>query len=101
MGNWHVLEYFFRALVGVEKANLEIEDRFARDAEQEMAGLDDAGVDRADRHLENAFAFDGAKLMTLTLEGKQLRLEREILTQGIDFRPVIVQGATARIGMAD
>ena len=66
-----------------------------------MPRLDDAGMHRADRHLENAFAFDRAELVPLALKRRQLRAQIEILAQRMHFRPVVVQRAAARVGMAD
>ena len=60
-----VLEKFLRAFVRVEQAQLQVEHRLARHAEKEMPRLDDAGVNRADRHLKHAFAFDLAELVPL------------------------------------
>ena len=50
-------------LCDVEHPQLQIEHRLARHAEQEVARLNDAGVDGADRHLEHPFAFDLAELV--------------------------------------
>ena len=69
MRHGQVLEQFFGALVHVEHAQLQIEHRLAGHAEQEVPGLDDARVHRADRHLENAFAFHLAELVPLALNG--------------------------------
>ena len=68
-----ILEQFFRALVRVEQAQLQIKHRLARHAEQKMPRLDDARMNRADRHLKDAFAFDRAEFVPLALEGRQLR----------------------------
>jgi hypothetical protein len=52
------LAELLHAAVGVEEPRLEVEDDVADRAHPEVAGLDDAGVDRPDRDLENALAFD-------------------------------------------
>ena len=43
----------------VEEAQVEVQDPLADDVEAEVAGLDDAGVDRADRDLMGVVADDG------------------------------------------
>ena len=96
-----IFKKFLRALVRVEQAHLQVKHRLARHAEQEMPRLDDAGMHRAHRHLEHAFAFHLAELVPLAGERRQLRAQIEILAQRKDFRPVVVQGATAGVGMAD
>ena len=57
-----------RALGRVEKPDLQIKHRLARDAEKKMAWLDDARVYRPDGHLKYALAFNLPKLVPLTLE---------------------------------
>ena len=49
----------FDALVHVAEPFLQPHDRFAIGGEAEMAGLDDAGMHRADRDLVQALALDG------------------------------------------
>ena len=100
MGHRQAFEQFLSALVNVEHPQLQIEDWFARNTEQEMARLNNAGVHWADRYLENAFAFDLAEFVPHTGEGRQFRAEVEILSQWVNLRPVIVQDATAWIGVA-
>ena len=101
MRDGQAFEQFLDALVHIKHPELEIEHRFARDAEQKMAGLDDAGVHRADGHLEDAFALDLAKLVPLAGERRQPGLPVEILPQRMNLRPVVVQRAAARIRVAD
>jgi hydrogenase-4 component F len=92
----------------VEEANLQVEDRFARDAEKEVAGLDNPRVDRADRDLKNTFALDGTEFVALALEWGELGVECKIFAQGIDFRPIamrlafimIVLGYGTKAGLA-
>ncbi len=100
-GSGQTLEELLGALVDVEHAQLEVEHRFASHAEEKMARLDNPGMHRADRHLEDAFALDRAELVALALEWRQHRCHIEILAQRVDLGPVVVQGAPARIGMAD
>ena len=57
------LEQFLGAFVDVKHPQLQVEHRLARHAEKEMPRLNDARVDRADRHLEHAFALDLAELV--------------------------------------
>ena len=45
----------------VEEARVEVEDPLADDVEAEVPGLDDARVDRPDRHLVHAVAHDGGR----------------------------------------
>ena len=101
MSDGHGLEQFFNALVDVEHPQLQVEHRFARHAEKKMARLDDARVDRADRHLEHAFAFDRAEFVAHAAEGRQLGARVEVLAQRPNVRPVVVQDAAGRVGMAD
>ena len=54
MRHGNIFEEFFGAFMRIEQAELEIENGFARNAEEEMAGLDDSGMDGTDRHQENA-----------------------------------------------
>ena len=49
----------FDALVDIAEPLLQPHDRLAVGGEAEMAGLDDAGMDRADRDLVQALAFGG------------------------------------------
>src|ERR1017187_5078246 len=99
--NGPALKKFSDAFVDVKHPQLQIEHRLARHAEEKMPGLDDARVDRADRHLENAFAFDLAELMARALERRQHGAQVKILAQRKHFRPVIVQHAAAGVRMSD
>ena len=64
-----------------------------------MAGFDDAGVHRADGHLENPLAFHLSEFVPDTLERRQHRPQVEILAQRINLGPVVVQRAAPRIRM--
>ena len=57
-------------------------------------------MNRPDGHLEDAFALDLAELVALALERRQHGLQIEFLSQRMNLRPVVVEGTTARIGMA-
>ena len=70
-------------------------------SEEKVARLDDASVHRADGHMENTFALDRAKLVSLALEGREFSAKIEVFAQRIHLRPVVVQCTAARIGMAD
>src|SRR5690348_640255 len=87
--------------MNVEEAKLEIEHRLARHAEPEVPRFNDACMHRPDRHLENTFSFDFPEIVPLSLKWRQLSAQVEILPQGIYLRPVVVQRAAARIGVAD
>jgi len=95
-----ILEQLLGAFMRVEEANLEVEHRFASHAEEEMARFDNAGVHRAHGNLEDAFAFHDSELVAFSLEGGQNRFQIEILSQRIDFGPVVVERATAGIRVA-
>src|SRR5436190_13909208 len=62
-----------------------------------MAGFDNPSVYGANRHLENPFTLDTAKLVTLALKGWQFGFEIKVLSQWVDFGPVIVQRTPAWI----
>src|SRR5260370_37924599 len=66
-----------------------------------MARLANDRVGRAGRNLEYAFALDLADLVGRAGEGRQLRAQVEVLAQRVDDRPIVVQDATARVGMTD
>ena len=100
VGHGDILEQLLGALVGVEEPDLEVEHRLAGHAEEEVAGLDDAGMDGAHRDLEDAFALDLAELVALAGERRQRGAEVEVLAEGIDVRPVVVQRAAAGVGVA-
>ena len=56
---------------------------------------------RPHRHLKHAFALHLSELVPLANKRRQRRFEIKILPQRMDIRPIIVQGAAARIGMAN
>jgi hypothetical protein len=57
-GGLEPLEQLLDPAVGEPEPGLELEDALPDDGEAEVAGLDDAGVDRADRDLIDPVAFD-------------------------------------------
>src|SRR5689334_2754555 len=100
MSHWNILKQLLSAFMRVEKANLQIKHRLACYAEQKMAGLDDSGMNRPDRHLKHTFAFDVAEFVPLAGKGSKPGLQVEIFSQGMNLRPIVVQRATAWVGMA-
>src|ERR1017187_5504943 len=93
-------EELLRPLVGVEHAELQVQDGLARDGEVEVAGFDDAGVYRSHGDLEDAFPQRRTVDVLLALESRQLRIERKILAQRVYVGPVVVQRHAPRIGVA-
>ena len=96
----HVFEQLLGALVGIEHAQLQIQNRLAGHGEIEVAGLDDAGMDRSHRNLEDAFPQRGPVDVALSFERRQHLAQGKILAQGMNVGPVIVQRDAARIGMS-
>jgi hypothetical protein len=97
--NGEILEELLGSLVRVEHAELQIEDRLAGDGEVEVAGLDDAGVNGADRNLEDALTVSGPVDVLLAFKRGQHGVERKILAQRMHIGPVIVERHAARIRM--
>ena len=93
-------EELLGALVRVEHAQLQVEDGLAGDGEVEVAGLDDAGMNRADGNLEDAFSERRPVDVLLAFERRQDLVERKVLAQRMHVGPVIVQRDAARIRMA-
>ena len=56
--NREILEELFGSLVGIEHAQLQVQDRLTGNGEVEVAGLDDAGMNRADGNLEDALSVE-------------------------------------------
>ena len=96
-----ILEELLGSLVRVEHAQLQVEDGLAGDGEVEVAGLDDAGMNRADRNLEDALSVSGPVDVPLAFKRRQHGVERKILAQRMHVGPVIVERHAARIRMAD
>src|SRR5947199_80989 len=65
------------ALVQVAQPFLQPGHRLALDVEAEMPGLDDAGMDRADRDLVHAIALDGEEFRLRHRVGRRARPGRE------------------------
>ncbi len=97
--NGEILEELFGSLVRVEHAQLQVEDRLAGDGEIEVAGLDDAGMNRADGNLEDAFAVGRPVDVPLAFKRGQHRFERKALAHRMHVGPVIVERNAARIRM--
>ena len=79
---------------------LQAHDVLAIGGEAKMAGLDDAGMHRADRHLKDALPFHLAEFVPDARKRRQRRVKVKILAQRMDVRPVVVQGAAPRIRVA-
>src|SRR5260370_33366155 len=94
------LKEFFRALMRIEHAKLQIEDRLTRDREIEMTGLDGSSMTRPHRHLKDAFTQSGPVDVAFSLERRQYCLKRKVLAQRMNIRPVVMEGDPARIGMS-
>ena len=86
-----ILKQLFGSLVRVEHAQLQVQDGLAGDGEVEVAGLDDAGMNRADRNLEDALPVRGPVDVPLPLKRRQHGVERKILAQRMHVGPVIVE----------
>ncbi len=97
--NGEIFEELLGSLMRVEHAQLQVEDGLAGHGEVEVAGLDDAGVNGADRNLEDAFTVSGPIDVPLAFKRGQNGVERKILAQRMHIGPVIVERHSARIGM--
>ena len=65
-----------------------------------MAGLDDAGVNRAHRNPKDAFAERGTIDVLFAFERRQHGVDGKVFAQRMHVGPVVVQGDAARVGMA-
>ena len=84
----------------VAEAFFEPHHRLAIDGEAEVARLDDAGVHRPDRDLEDTFAFDPAERKGLPLVVK-VRACDDIAAERVIARgPELVEREPAEVGMA-
>src|SRR5260370_6685213 len=92
-----LLKEFFRALMGVKHAKLQIEDGLTCYREIEMAGLDGSGMNRPHWHLKDALAQSGPVEVAFSLESWQHRLQSKVLAQRMNVRPVVMQRDSARI----
>ena len=95
------LEQLLGPFVHIEHSQLQVEHRFAGDTEKEMSRLDDSRVYWTNRHLKHPFTFDFAELMAFALKWRQLRAQIEIFAKRMDIGPIVVQGASAWIRVAD
>src|SRR5439155_13765429 len=86
--------------VCVEEARLELEYELADPTEAEMPGLDDPGVDGADRHLHDTLTVhprDGSVRMRLA---RHSAASVEVFPQRVrPMRPVVMEDQTPRIRM--
>jgi hypothetical protein len=98
----HSLKSLLRSLVNVEQPQLEVQDRFAGDAKPKMPGLDDAGVHRADRHLEHPLTDHRSERMERSRDARHDTVVGKILAQRPRaIRPIVVERDPRRIGMTD
>jgi len=82
-GEIEALEAFFHALVGVAQALPQPEDTVADDGEAEVAWLDSAGMDGADRDLMDALALDADEGVSIQFANDR---RREVTAQRVTFR---------------
>ena len=77
--NGETLEELLGSLVRIEHAELQVEDRLTGDGEVEVAGLDDAGVNGADRNLEDALSVGRPVDVPFSFKRGQHGFERKTL----------------------
>ena len=95
------LESLLRSLVDVEQPKLEVQDGFAGHAKPKMPGLDDAGVNRSDRHLEHTLAGHGSEWMEFSGDARHDAIIRKVLAERPrSVRPIVMKRDTCRIRMA-
>ena len=86
----------------VEQARVEVEHGFADRSEAEVARLNDAGVDRADRYLKDALAFGDEVRKLIGGFNRNAPRSVESLAEREDARrPPVVNHERAGIGMPD
>ena len=85
LGDRPALEQLLDALVGEEQLALERDDPLAGDVEPEMPRLDDAGVNRPDRDLEDSFALDASHRVRL-IRVREPSVPRKVLPQRMRAR---------------
>jgi hypothetical protein len=89
-----------KILVRVEEAELQIEDGLAGHAEVEVAGLDDAGVDRPHRHVEDPLAGHRAEGVERAGGPRHLPVVEEVLAQcPLPLGPVVVKADPGGVGV--
>src|SRR4029450_2361898 len=92
-------EELLGALVDEAEPRLEVHDRLALDAEAEGAGLDDPGMDRARRDLEEAVALAAAQGKRLA-RVSEVRARHDVTAQRvISVGPVLMERETPQIRM--
>ena len=90
------LEQLLRPFVGIEVAQLQVEHRVADHAEPKMAGLDDAGMDWAHRHLAHTFALHSQERVLPLCP----RHKAGVVHHGMDaVGPILMQQERPQIGM--
>src|SRR5512143_700785 len=95
------LETLLRSLVNVEQPELEVQDRFTRDAEAKMSRLDDAGVNRSDGYLEHSLAGHRPEWMECSGDARHDAIAGKVLAERPGaIRPIVVKRDTSRIWMA-
>src|SRR5204863_8382939 len=83
------------------QACLEVQARLALDGEAEVAGLDDAGMDRSHRDLEQSLALDAAEGEGLPFVAEVGARRRVAPQRVVTLRPELMQREPARIRMGD
>src|ERR1700690_292569 len=66
-----------------------------------MAWLDDSRMDRPYGHLQHAFSESRPVDVALPFEGRQHGFQGKVLAQGINVRPIVMQGDAAGIGVSN
>ena len=86
------------ATMGVEQARFEVQHHLADGREAEVPRLDDAGVDRPDRDLDDAVAVQAVERLHRRRDARRRRGRIEVLAQRVDAsRPLLVQDQAARV----
>src|SRR5665647_1800174 len=96
------LHPLFQPAMRVEQARVEIEHGLADRRKAKVTRFDDAGVDRADRDLEDALAFgDEVRKLIGGLDRDPLRSVESLAEREYALWPPVVDHERAGIGMAD
>ena len=93
------LEELLRALVHEAETRLEVHDRLALDAEAEVPGLDDSGVDRPHGDLEDALALHAPERERLTRVDEVRAWHGVAAQRVIALRPVLMEREPSSIRM--
>ncbi len=95
------LDELLEAAMDEEESRVEVEDPLADRREAEVAGLDDPGVDRADRELVDALAVDLERHEAPLGVGRP-DVGRDVLAERVvAARPALVEDEPTRVGVAD